>query len=237
MRPFAFLAPGAIIDIMQELRAEKREILGKSVKTLRQKGFLPAVLYGEGIGSQAISVSERAFAMMFKEAGESTLLELAIGEKSHTVLIHDVSHDPLSGRPLHADFYAVRMDKVLRITVPVEFIGESAAVKNEGGVLVKVAHELEIEALPGNLPHALTVDISSLAALGGRLLVRDISVPKGVEILAHPEEVVAVVEAPRSDAELAALNEAVAATAEVKTVRELEKEAKAEAVGEEEKKQ
>lgn len=211
---------------MQELKAEPRSQLGKKASALRISGYLPAVIYGEGISSQPISVPYTAFERVWRTAGESTLVELKVDGKPYTVLIHDLSYDPLSGHPIHADFYAVRMDKVLRITVPLEFTGESGAVKNEGGVLVKVVHQLDIEALPGDLPHTLAAHLSSLAALNDRLLVKDIAAPKGVKILASPEEVIAIVEAPRSEEELAALNEAVAATTEVKTVRELEKEAK-----------
>lgn len=214
---------------MQELKAEIREIKGKSVRALRRAGFLPAVVYGEGVGSQAITVPLRDFEKAFRGAGESTLLKLDVAGFPHTVLIHDVRHDPLRSTPIHADFYAVRMDKVLRVTVPIGFTGESSAVKNDGGILVKVAHELDIEALPGDLPHNLPADLSLLAAFGNRILVKDIPAPKGVKILAPPDEVIAIVEAPRSEEELAALNEApAAAAAEVKTEVELKKEAKAE---------
>lgn len=216
------------MEDMQQLQAEKRLRLGRKANTLRKAGHLPAVVYGEGIPSQPITVPQAAFGRVWKQAGESTLVELKVDTKPYTVLIHDIAYDPLTSRPVHADFYAVRMDKVLRVTVPLEFIGESGAVKNEGGVLVKVVHELEIEAMPADLPHTLPADLTKLAAFRDRLLVSDIPAPKGVKILAAPEDVIVIVEAPRSEEELAALNEAVAATAEVKTEAELKKEAKAE---------
>jgi len=196
---------------------------------LRKTGALPAVVYGEGIPSQPIAVKYAAFVRVWKQAGESTLVELKVDEKPYTVLIHDIAYDPLTSRPTHADFYAVRMDKVLRVTVPLEFIGESGAVKNEGGILVKVLHELDIEALPADLPHTFPTDLAKLAAFGDRILVRDIVAPKGVKILASPEDVLVIVEAPRSEEELAALNEAVSAPVEVKTEAEIKKEAKVEA--------
>lgn len=214
---------------MQELQAEKREILGKSVKILRRSGFLPAVLCGEGIASQPISLPYTAFERLWRSAGESTLIRLMVADTPHTVLIHDIAHDPLTSRPIHADFYAVRMDKALRVSVPIEFIGESGAVKNEGGVLVKVVHELEIEALPSDLPHTLPIDLSKLSAFGDRIMVKDIPSLKGVKIIAPAGEVIAIVEAPRSEEDLAALNESpVATAAEVKTEAELKKEAQAE---------
>lgn len=220
---------------MQQLQAEPRSQLGKKAASLRKAGMLPAVVYGENVPSQPVAVPFMAFDRALRSAGESTLLELRVGDKPYTVLIHDVSYDPLTTRPTHADFYAVRMDKHLRVTVPVSFAGESPAVKNEGGILVKVAHELEIEAMPGDLPHNLSADLAMLAALGDRILVKDIPAPKGVKILASPDEVIALVEAPRSDEELAALNEApVAAAAVVETEAELKKKAKAEAEAAEE---
>lgn len=209
---------------MQELKAEKREILGKAVKTLRQRGFLPAVLYGEGVAAQPVVVSHKNFEKAYREAGESTLLNLNVAGSSHTVLIHDVSHDPLRSTPMHADFYAVRMDKILRISVPIVFTGESPAVKNEGGILVKVVQEIEVEALPADLPHKLSADLSALAAIDSRITVKDLARDERVKIIAPPEEIVALVEPPRSEEALAEL--AVAPAAEIKEVK-TEREVKA----------
>lgn len=217
---------------MTELKAKTRTETGKRVGALRRGGFLPAVLYGEGVPSQPITISCKDFEKVYKEAGESTLVKLAVDGKPFNVLIHDIAHDPLRGTPLHADFYAVRMDKEIRTKVPVEFFGESPAVKNEGGILVKVVQELEVEALPQDLPHELKVDLTVLNTLGTKLYVSDITPPKGVNIIAHQEEIIALIEAPRSDEELAQLKETpvVEAPAEVKTEQELkraEKEEKA----------
>ena len=203
---------------------ESRDKLGKKVKAVRAAGFLPAVIYGEGVQSQPVTVPYDDFEKAYREAGESTLLKLDVVGTPYTVLIHDIAYDPLTDRPIHADFYAVRMDKALRVKVSLEFAGESAAVKNEDGVLVKVVHELEVEAMPADLPHTLSVDISRLASLGDRILIKDIVQPKGVKILAPADEVVIIVEAPRLEEELAA--PAVEAV-EVKTEQEVKKEAKA----------
>lgn len=214
---------------MTELKAKPRTELGRKVNALRKAGFLPAVLYGEGVPSQSIEVPYKDFEKAFKEAGESTLVKLEVEGKPYNVLIHDISFDPLKGYPLHADFYAVRMDKELRTKVSVEFIGESSAVKNEGGVLVKVVQEIEVEALPQNLPHDLKADLSLLSTLGSRIFVKDISLPAGVKVIADPEEVICLVEAPRSEEELAALEQAPVAEAqiEVKTEQEIKRAEKA----------
>ena len=201
---------------------------------MRRAGFLPAVVYGEGIGSRSIAIPYKEFEKVRKEAGESTLVKLLIEEEKSpqnefTVLIYDIKNDPLKGRLLHADFYAVRMDKKIHAKVPVAFEGESPAVKNEGGILVKVAHELEVSALPQDLPHDLKADLTRLTAIKSRIQVKDISVPQGVHIHADPEEIIAVIEPPRSEEELAqAVSISEPAPAEVKTEREIKKEIKKE---------
>lgn len=208
---------------MQEIKATQRTELGKKVSALRRAGFLPAVVYGEGEKTQAISVSQRDFEKAHHEAGESTLLSLDVEGRKYNVLIHDIVHDPIRGTPLHADFYAVRMDKVLQTKVPLELVGESPAVKNEGGILIRVMQEIEIEALPKDLPHKLKAEAGMLNKLEARLLVRDIKIPKGVKILAEPDKVVAIVESPRSAEEIAALTETSVAEVEpVETEREAE---------------
>jgi large subunit ribosomal protein L25 len=207
---------------MQNLQVKERQIKGKKVKTLRQAGFLPAVIYGEGIPSQSISVPYKDFEKAYREAGESTLLKIEVDGESHNVLIHGIAYDPLKGNPIHADFYAVRMDRLIRTKVPLEFIGESPAVKKEGGVLVKVMQEIEVEALPQNLPHEIRADISVLDSIELKLFVKDLKLPQGVRIMTGAEEVVVLVEAPRSEEEFAAVDAGVeGAHAEVKTEREV----------------
>lgn len=206
---------------MTELKAKSRTELGRKVNALRRAGFLPAVLYGEGVSSQSISIPYKDFTKAYKEAGESTLVKLEVDGKPYNVLIHDITHDPIKGYALHADFYAVRMDKEIRTKVPIEFFSESPAVKNEGAVLVKVAQELEVEALPQDLPHELRADLSALAKLEDKIFVKDIVLPKGVKTVADPDEVVAIAETPRTDAELEELAKAPAVeTVEVTTEQE-----------------
>ena len=214
---------------MRELKAQIRKEVGKKSKALRKAGFLPAVIYGEGIVSQPISLSRRDFEKAYGEIGESTVLTLDVGGKPYDVLIHDIASHPLTGSFLHADFYAIRMDKAIRTKVPIEFSGESPAVKNFGGVLVKVISELEIEAMPRDLPRLIAVDISSLTELESRLMIKDILFPQGVKVLANIEEIVALVETPRSEEELVELKTPVSATpVEVKTERETKAAEKAE---------
>lgn len=213
---------------MQELKARPRTELKKRVKTLRKEGVLPAVLYGEGISTLPLAVSHKEFERAYQAAGESTLVKLHVEGKEHNVLIYDVARDPLKDIPLHADFYAVRMDKLLRASIQIEFVGESPAVKNEGGILVRVVKELEVEALPQDLPHAIRADLSGLIALESKLFVRDLVLPQGVKVLAGGEEIIALIETPRSEEELAALEKAPeeAGVVEVKTEREIKESMK-----------
>ena len=211
-----------------EINATTRSQVGKKIQVLRRAGFLPAVVYGEGIESESIAIAHKEFEKIYREAGESTLVTLNVDGKPYTVLIHDVVYDPLKGMPIHADFYAVRMDKAIRRKVPLEFFGESPAAKNEGGIPVKVMQELEIEAFPQDLPHALRVDISALTSFEAKLFVRDVELPQGVKIFTDPEEIIFLIETPRSDEELAALREVSVAEgpAAVETEQEVKRKAK-----------
>jgi len=187
---------------MLRLKAEPREVLGRKVNKLRQSGQIPAVLYGRGIKSMPLSVEIKEFLKIFKEAGETSILELTAAGKKHSVLVHDLGRDPLSGEIEHIDFYEVKMDEKIRTGIPLIFAGESAAVKSDGGVLVKTIQEVEVEALPKDLPKEIIVDVSSLATFEDKIHIKDLKVGDGVKVLAESEEVVALVVPPRSEKEL-----------------------------------
>ena len=125
------------------------------------------------------------------------------------VLIYDVSKDPVTDKFTHIDFYAVRMDKLITTEVPLVFEGESLVVETEDGVLVKNITEVEVEALPTDLPREIKVDISTLRTFDDLIHIKDLRVSEGVKILAEPEEMIASVTPPRSEEELAALEEEV----------------------------
>lgn len=213
---------------MPEISAKQRTEIGKRLNSLRKEGILPAVLYGTEVPATPLSVSAKEFEKVFRVAGETSLVTINVeGGKAYNVLIHDVAKDPLTLAPIHADFYAVRLDKPIEAKVPLAFAGEAPAVKNEGGILVKVLHELEVKALPKDLPHEISVDISHLEKVGDKVYVSDINLPKGVSTHAPAEEAVALIEPPRSAAELEELIKAEEAVpAEVKTEREVKAEVK-----------
>ncbi|HBT81397.1 hypothetical protein A2757_00855 [Candidatus Giovannonibacteria bacterium RIFCSPHIGHO2_01_FULL_48_47] len=189
---------------MPILKAEKREITGKKVQNLRKRGKIPAVVCGAGEKGILLQIPEKDFEKVFRQAGESSLVELEVGAERKNVLIHEVAFDPVEDRPLHVDFLQVRLDKPIRAKVQLVFEGEPLAVKNLGGILVKVAHELEVEALPRDLPHEIRVDISGLQNLGARLAAKDLKLPRGVKIHAPLDEILVLVEAPKSEEELKA---------------------------------
>jgi len=176
-----------------ELIAQKREIVGKGVRALRDAGFVPAELYGRDFENMHLSISEKDFNKIFKEAGESAIVNLSIGAEKIPVLIHDALTDPLTGRIFHIDFYRVRMDEKTEVPVEIEFVGEAQAVKEKKGILIKAIQEVEVRALPADLPHSIEIDVSGLAEIGDSIHVKDIKPMKGVEILAEPEAVIATI--------------------------------------------
>ncbi|MBX4187142.1 MAG: 50S ribosomal protein L25 [Candidatus Doudnabacteria bacterium] len=188
------------------ISATKREVSGKRVKTLRAAGKLPAVLYGHNIENKQLEISEKDFSKAFKQAGESTLVNLAVDGKTHPVLIHDVQHHYLSGKPTHVDFYAVNMTQKLKVKVPIHLLNESPAVKALGGTLVRNLSEVEVECLPSDIPQAFEVDISTLNTFEDAIRVSSLQVGDKVAILTPADEVIANVAPPRSEEEMNALN-------------------------------
>jgi large subunit ribosomal protein L25 len=184
---------------MLTLNAKKRDIK-ENVDTLRKGGELPAVFYGAGVASTPISISKVEFKKIWNKAGESSTVKISLptgqagtGEKGKEVdvLIHDVQVNPVTDEPIHVDFLVIDMNKKIKVDVALEFTGVSEAVKSGLGTLVKVLHEVEIEALPKDLPHSLSIDISKLKTLEDQILVSDIKLPTGVTIITKESEVVA----------------------------------------------
>jgi large subunit ribosomal protein L25 len=185
---------------MTKLQAEPRDASAK-LGELRKRGMIPAVFYGKKEPSTPITISLVDFLKVWKEAGESSVISLETPDGSVESLIHEVDFDPVTGTPRHADFYVFEKGHKVEVEVPLEFEGVSPAVKDQGGSLVKVMHALKIEAMPKDLPHAVTVDISSLSTFESQILAKDIKLPVGVELKANEEEVVALVSRPREEKE------------------------------------
>ncbi|MDP2651091.1 MAG: 50S ribosomal protein L25 [bacterium] len=185
---------------MLTLKAENRDLREKPEK-VRKTGMIPAVFYGKKEASTPISIAQKDFMRVWKEAGESTVVTLDTTEGPKESLIQDVDFDPIKGHIRHADFYVFEKGHKVEVELPIEFEGVSPAVKDKGGVLVKVLHELEVEAMPKDLPHNIIIDISSLAEIGDQILAQDIKLPTGVTLLKQPEEVIALIAAPKEEKE------------------------------------
>lgn len=189
-----------------QLTANVRDLEKEKVKAVRNSGLIPAELYGHNVPNVHLTVNKNEFTKVLRKAGESTIIELVgIGGKPRNVLIHDFQKHYLTSEPEHVDFYEVSMTEKLTATVALEFVGESKAVKEQGGVLVKILNEVEVECLPSDLPHNIEVDISKMTSFDISIHVKDLSVPPKVTIVTDPEETVAKVQPPRNvEAELTA---------------------------------
>lgn len=185
-----------------QIKAEKRE-LGKTVlKATRNNGYLPAVIYGHDFKSAPVQVKVKDFEGAYTKAGESSLIYVDLDGKSLPVIIHDAPRDAISDRFVHADFYKVNLDEKVTTDIPLVFVGESSAVKNLGGILVKNINEVKVEALPQDLPHEIQVDIAKLSVFGSEILIRDLQLPEGVEVKEKAESIVVLVQEPISQEEL-----------------------------------
>ena len=185
---------------MIELKVEKRDSK-ENTANLRKKNLIPAVFYGAKEASTPIKIKYNEFMSTYDVAGESSIINIKEGSNDHEALIHDVQFDAVSGKPIHVDFYVIEKGKKLTIHVPVSFVGESPAEKTLGGVLVKVMYEIEISALPKDLPSEIEVDISSLVDFESQIRTGEIKLPEGVELEVSDDEVVALVQEPKEEKE------------------------------------
>jgi len=182
---------------MNTLTAIKRSKADK-LKAIRNNGMVPAVVYGARVENTMISVSSIDFEKILKVAGESSTIVLEIKDEKDKstkvdVLIHDMQKDPIRGFPTHIDFLAIDMNKEIEVTIPIEFIGIAPAEKDGLGILVKTLHEVEVKALPKDLPHNVSIDLSVLVALDDQIHVKNLILPKGVKMITNEDEVVALI--------------------------------------------
>lgn len=209
------------------LKADKRKILGRKVKNLRNKGILPANIYGKNIKSIAVQVDQTSFQKLFVKAGETELLDMQLEKEKevHPVLIRNIQVDPVTDNPLHVDFMQVILTEKIEAAVPLVFINETPAVKEGKGIFLELLNELSVEALPTDLPSQIEVDISGLKEVGDGIMVRELKLPKRVSVKAGAEELVckieplatAAVEEPPEAVAVSEQPEAAAAPAEEKT--------------------
>lgn len=205
-----------------------------STKNLKEEGLVPAILYGPHLKNNILlKVNRNEFVKVFAQAGESTLIDLEIEGKKEgkKIVVKDVQTEPVSGNIIHIDFYEVDMKKPIEAVVSLNFVGESGAVKNLGGALIRNIHELEIKCLPTDLINHIDIDISKMDNFGDTIAIKDIKVPGGVEILKEDNEVVAIVVEPKKE------EEKIEAPTEAEGEEEKEAEGKEESNQEEQKKE
>lgn len=208
------------------LEATTRTSLGRRSKDVRSQNMIPAVIYGSGVESRSISIPFGTFRKVYSEAGSSSLVDVKVdGGTSVKAVIKEVQLNPISMEPMHVDFHQVKMTEKMSADIPLEFVGEADAVKALSGTLMTPVESVEVECLPTDLPRAIEVDISVLKTFEDAITVADLKVAPGVEILNDPENLVAVVEEPLSEEELAKMEESQLGDVEaVKAEGEEEKE-------------
>lgn len=194
------------------LAATTRDVFGRKTNKGRKSGLVPAVIYGRGIETKSLWVKDLELARLIKQSGESTMISLSIdGKDNRNVIIYDIQEDPLRGNYRHIDFFQVRMDEEIETEVELAYVGESPAVKELGGVLVKSINSVEVQCLPADLPSEIEVDISALKTFEDYIYIKDLKISPKVKIDLDPETVVALVTPPRSEEELQQLEEKVEA--------------------------
>lgn len=181
------------IQIMkrQKLKVEKRKILGKKVSKLRKEGILPANIYGKGVKSISVQVPYKDFEKIYKEAGETGVVDVEIEGTIHPSLIHNVQQDYYKHTLLHADFFQVNLKEKVKAMVKIVTIGEPKAVSDKLGLLMQTLNEVEVEALPTDLPDKIEVNVEPLATLDAQITVGEIKAPAEVAVLTDPSQVVA----------------------------------------------
>lgn len=212
------------------LSATKRDERGKENNQLRRDGKVPAIVYGHNQEPISIVLERKAFDRAYKAGGENTIITLNVdGVGEVKTLIKDVFRDPVADTASHVDFMKINLKEKLETAIPVEIVGESPAVKNLGGVLIHNMTELQVRCLPTDLVHSFQVDISSLIEFGDMVLVSQIKVPNGIELLTEPENPVVSVSAPKAEEAASIPSETVTPTEVPTTAQKSPEELAAEA--------
>lgn len=216
------------------LHADERIILGKKVESLRRDGKLPAHVFGKGVEGENVLVSQKDFLKVFHQAGETGLIDLKIGtEKVRPVLIREVQYNPVSNQAIHIDFFQVNLTQKVKVSVPLELIGEQPeSVKMGETIVLQTINELEVEALPTDLIEKIEVDITTLKAIDDAITVGQLNYDRSKLTVSAPDEEIIVKLAPALTAEMEKLLEEQAAEAAAATAEEVPAEGGVPAEGE-----
>ena len=186
------------------LNADKRDLFGKKLNRLRKQGILPGNLFGKDVKSTAVQVKQKDFDRVFKEAGETSVIYISVeGEdKERPVLISNIHFNPVTDTKVHVDFHQVNLKEKVTTNVPVEITGEVELIKLGEAVLNTALNEIEVEALPTDIPESITFDISQFKEIGDHLKVSDAKVPSDVTITTDPDLVVVALSEPQKEEEI-----------------------------------
>ncbi|HKV84510.1 MAG TPA: 50S ribosomal protein L25 [Ktedonobacterales bacterium] len=188
------------------LQAEPRTIMGKAVRHLRQQGLLPANLTGNSMTPLALQVRGSDVDRMLKAFGRTTVIQLTIASLAapRTAMLGSVQRDPISGAIKHIDFIQVDLTQKMRASITLHVVGESPAVKNNAGILLQLMNQIEVEALPDDLPKDIEIEITGLVNVDDAVYVRDLSLPAGVVVFADSGDAIVRVAQTRGSLEVAA---------------------------------
>jgi large subunit ribosomal protein L25 len=185
-----------------QIAVEPRDVTGKRTKRLRAAGIVPGVVFGKSAGSVAVQLEAKALEALYREAGRTSIVKVSVDGGSPTsVVIKSIQRNPLTGRPLHVDFFAPDLTQEMMVDVPLVFVGKAPAVEETGGSLFTSLDHLKVRALPADLPHEFTVDVSSLVDLEAAIHVSELPVAANVTVLNDADELVAKVMPPRVEEE------------------------------------
>jgi large subunit ribosomal protein L25 len=202
------------VSTRPQLAAAPRSVTGKKVSVLRRQGILPAVLYGHGHASEPIQLDAHDFEVLRRKTARNALVDLKVGDRRvQPVLLQGIAENPVSRKPVHVDFYVVKMTEELTVDVPIVLVGEASAVEKLGGMLMHQRDIVSVRALPGDLPVSIELDISSLVDFEATLHVSDLTVPQGVTIVTDGADPVARVTHSRGEEAVEAIAPAAVPTA------------------------
>ncbi|MBN2085925.1 MAG: 50S ribosomal protein L25 [Anaerolineales bacterium] len=187
-----------------ELKGKVRSAVGKGLFALRTSGKIPAVVYGPGLDALPIELEAKTTVQTLNRLTGSTLVKLSVDQKTYSVLLRDIQRDSIRRTILHADFYAVPTDRVIRVRVPLHLAGISAAVRDFSGILVPVLSDLEVECLPKDLVSGITVDLAPLEKIGDSITIKDITLPPGIRALMDADDTIVTVTAQMAEEEVVA---------------------------------
>jgi large subunit ribosomal protein L25 len=187
-----------------EIAVAARDVYGKQNKRLRTTGVVPGVLFGKSTGSIPVQIDAKALELIYHQAGRTSVVNVSVdGGRPTSAIIKGIQRNPLTGKALHVDLFAVDLTQEMQADIPLIFVGTSSAVEMEGAILFTSLDHLKVRGLPGDLPHEIEVDLAPLVDLDATIHVRDLTVDARVTVVNDPDDLVAKVTPQRAEEEIA----------------------------------